>query len=147
MNATTEMHRPRNQWNTSNDGYLKMLLGLNRIPWYHSIAATLFGSVLLAGYGVVPGTFSSLQKAVEKLGAQHATPGAIQNPFLVALSTVLFVSGASGLLSLGWTWLAIQYGLSINYLYNALRPVLLHSLVGLAAALANIYTAQKEAGQ
>lgn len=108
------MHRVRAQnrieRDREEDMYIQMLLDLDRIPWYHSVGATLFGWLLLAGYVVIPGTFTSLKrsKSVEEhlsgSEPQRALLNAIRNPPLLAISSVFFTVGCSGLFWLGCTW-------------------------------------------
>ncbi|OJZ80090.1 hypothetical protein ASPFODRAFT_53964 [Aspergillus luchuensis CBS 106.47] len=46
--------------------YIEMLLEVDHMPWIYNIIASVAHWVLLAGYLVIPGTFTSLQKS-EKL--------------------------------------------------------------------------------
>ena len=105
----TQNYRQRGV-STEEDVFLQMLLDLDRIPWYHNIGAVLFSWVLLAGYVVVPGTFTSLQrsKAVEEhlhgSDPQCALLNIVQNPLLLVISSILFIIGLPSLLWLGYTW-------------------------------------------
>ena len=42
---------------------MKMLLQLDEIPWWHNILASLCTWLLLAGYVVLPGAFTSIQNS------------------------------------------------------------------------------------
>ncbi|KAL4982527.1 hypothetical protein BDW68DRAFT_170658 [Aspergillus falconensis] len=42
---------------------MHMLLDLDYIPWYYNVISSIANWVLLAGYLVIPGTFTSLQKS------------------------------------------------------------------------------------
>ncbi|PGG99694.1 hypothetical protein AJ80_09308 [Polytolypa hystricis UAMH7299] len=78
--------------NTSyNVQYVEMLLSLDNIPWTYNFLAGLFNWMLLAGYLVVPGTFTSLQKSnavkdrLDGQGLERALLNTIQNPPLPSL--------------------------------------------------------------
>ncbi|GLA44589.1 hypothetical protein AnigIFM63309_004210 [Aspergillus niger] len=43
--------------------YIQMLLEVDHMPWIYNIIASVAHWVLLAGYLVIPGTFTSLQKS------------------------------------------------------------------------------------
>ncbi|GLA21325.1 hypothetical protein AnigIFM62618_010632, partial [Aspergillus niger] len=72
--------------------YIQMLLEVDHMPWIYNIIASVAHWVLLAGYLVIPGTFTSLQTS-EKLkqalidnGANKAVLNKIQNPPLLAIA-------------------------------------------------------------
>ncbi|KAL4947081.1 hypothetical protein BDW69DRAFT_199917 [Aspergillus filifer] len=121
-----------------------MLLELQNIHWVYNFAASLANWVLLAGYLVIPGTFTSLQKSdsiTDKLSqnnAEKAILETIQNPPLVAIA---------------WSFLGIGIGIMSvlfhrwrqNYLWLINRlfiPMLLNTAAGLLTSLVNIYTAK-----
>lgn len=87
---------------------IRMFLDLDRVPWYHNIGAAFCCWILLAGYLIVPTTFTSLRRLEMLESASSASHplviGLIQNPPLVAIASVFFISGASVLIWLGWTW-------------------------------------------
>jgi hypothetical protein len=88
-----------------------MLLELQNIHWMYNSTASLANWMLLAGYLVIPGTFTSLQKSdsiVDKLSQDHAEKAileTIQNPPLVAIA---------------WSLLSIGIG-TICFLFNRWR--------------------------
>ncbi|PGG97522.1 hypothetical protein AJ80_09691 [Polytolypa hystricis UAMH7299] len=131
---------------TSSDAqYVEMLLGLDYIPWAHNFLAGLSNWMLLAGYLVVPGTFTSLQKSdavkdrLDGQGVEQALLlNAIQNPPLLLIACFLFSIGASGLIWLGWTY-RTNYIWLVNRLFV---PGLLNSIAGLITTLINIFTAR-----
>ncbi|QSS66488.1 hypothetical protein I7I51_07345 [Histoplasma capsulatum] len=124
--------------------YVRMLLELDSIPWGHSFSAALFNWLLLAGYLVVPGTFTSLQKPdtvkehLTDKGLEKVILSTIQNPPLLMIACFLFLMGVSGMFWLGWTW-RYNYIWVINRIFF---PGLLHSAAGLITTLINVYTAQ-----
>ncbi|GLA10247.1 hypothetical protein AnigIFM60653_002124 [Aspergillus niger] len=102
--------------------YVEMLLEVDHMPWVYNIIASVAHWVLLAGYLVIPGTFTSLQKS-EKLeqalignGANKAVLNKIQNPPLLAIASITFGSSVG--------------------------PVAMNAAAGLATTLINVYTAQ-----
>lgn len=146
--------------------YVQMLLDLDNIPWNHNFCAGLFNWILLAGYLIVPGTFTSLQKSntiqnhLDQHGIEQAILNTIQNPPLLFIASILFFFGAVGMLWLGRTW-RNNYIWLINRLFlsvfkneyfacitvcrkllTKLSPGLLNSFAGLLTSLINVYTAQ-----
>ncbi|KAL1962035.1 hypothetical protein VTN77DRAFT_621 [Rasamsonia byssochlamydoides] len=124
--------------------YMEMLLELDYIPLSHTFLASLFHWMLLAGYLVIPGTFTSLQKSdtikhsLNAKGAEETVLHTIQNPPLLAIACSLLFIGAAGMSWLGWTW-RHNYIWIINRLF---RPTLLNAAAGLLTTLINIYTAK-----
>jgi hypothetical protein len=90
--------------------YTKMLLQVDRIPWTHTVLAAIFHWLLLAGYLVVPGTFTSLQHSTALKSTPSAVIHTVQNPPLIAISCLFLVVGASGMSFLAWKWRS-------NYIY------------------------------
>lgn len=81
---------------------------LDEVPWYLNLLAEFAHWALLAGYLVIPGTFTSLQKSdtlEESLGKTKAGKvilNTIQNPPLVAIAVILFALGAVLIAWLFW---------------------------------------------
>ena len=81
---------------------------LDEVPWYLNLVAEFAHWALLAGYLVIPGTFTSLQKSdaleksLDKTEAGKAILNTIQNPPLVAIAVLLFVLGAMLTVWLFW---------------------------------------------
>jgi hypothetical protein len=82
--------------------YTKMLIEVDRIPLIHTVLAAFFQWLLLAGYLVVPGTFTSLESSNTLNHSSSVVIRTIQNPPLVAISCVFLVIGASGMSWLAW---------------------------------------------
>ncbi|KAH1607625.1 hypothetical protein KXX21_005130 [Aspergillus fumigatus] len=124
--------------------YVQMLLDVDHMPWIYNVIASVAQWILLAGYLVVPGTFTSLQRsnkieqALGDNGTGTAILGTIQNPPLLAIACVLFTIGAALLAWLYWEWRE-------NYIWLVSRifiPVAMNAAAGLATTLINIYTAR-----
>ncbi|KAL2801547.1 hypothetical protein BJX63DRAFT_417150 [Aspergillus granulosus] len=129
---------------TGHSRYIRMLLQVDHMPWIYNAMASVANWVLLSGYLVIPGTFTTLQKSqkVEQAlvdnSAGKAILGSIQNPPLLAIACVLFAVGAMLLAWLFWEWRE-------NYIWIANRiftPVAMNAAAGLATTLINIYTAK-----
>jgi hypothetical protein len=108
-----------------------MMVEADRVPWQYNIMASAAHWILLAGYLVVPGTFTSLQASDEvhsslsgnKTGALILST--IQNPPLLALAAVFFFSGIA---IMGWLYWEYQsnYIWLISHIFlfvaNPLQP-------------------------
>jgi hypothetical protein len=79
--------------------YVRMILEADKAPWQYNLLASGAHWVLLAGYLVIPGTFTSLQKSdtvhntLSDNEAGEIILKSIQNPPLLALASVFFVVG------------------------------------------------------
>ncbi|CAG8901457.1 unnamed protein product [Penicillium egyptiacum] len=124
--------------------YVRMVVDSDQLPWEYNILASLAHWILLAGYLVIPGTFTSLQKSdtlkqgliKDKTG--EAILNTIQNPPLLATACVFFLVGCAIMLWLYWLF---QH----NYIWLVNRlfiPTLLNALAGLLTTTINIYTAK-----
>ncbi|KAE8130729.1 hypothetical protein BDV38DRAFT_289375 [Aspergillus pseudotamarii] len=101
----TTLHRSDTTY-TIETRYIQMLL--EDIPWFYSILADAAHWALLAGYLVVPGTFTSMQKSLtlnedlKKTEAGQTILNTIQNPPLLAIACFLMVLGALLMSWLSW---------------------------------------------
>jgi len=90
--------------------YMKMLLHLDEIPRLHTMLAGLFTWVLLAGYIVFPGTFTSLRNSKAVKDATSAGTSAsmlvntVQNVPLLWLAAICCIVGVLGMVWLWWRW-------------------------------------------
>jgi hypothetical protein len=90
--------------------YVRMLLQLDRIPGLHNVLASLFTWLLLAGYIVFPGTFTSLRRsnAIKNAANRDKTEqfilDTVQNVPLLWVAAICCVIGASGISWLWWRW-------------------------------------------
>lgn len=87
-----------------------MLVEVDYMPWIYNAAASTAHWVLLAGYLVIPGTFTSLQRSskVEQALKENETGNiilsTIQNPLLLAIACSFWAAGAMLLAWLCWEW-------------------------------------------
>ncbi|CAI7636624.1 unnamed protein product [Penicillium palitans] len=97
---------------------------------------------LLAGYLVIPGTFTSLQtsnqveKTLQANEAGRTVLHMIQNPPLLAIACLLFVSGIAALM-----WLMYFLNLRGNYpwlINKVFLPLCLHAAAGLLTTVINV---------
>ncbi|KAJ5120838.1 uncharacterized protein N7515_010226 [Penicillium bovifimosum] len=123
--------------------YVRMIVEADEIAWQDNILASAAHWILLAGYLVVPGTFTSLQKSdtihtgLAQNEAGEWILNTIQNPPLLATACVLFVSG---LTIMGW--LFREYRGNYIWLINRIFiPTLLNALAGFLTTIVSLYTA------
>ncbi|KAF2814790.1 uncharacterized protein BDZ99DRAFT_485369 [Mytilinidion resinicola] len=126
---------------------MNMLLALDTIPRLHNILASAFTWILLAGYVIFPGTFTSLQNSdvindsKSKSEAESTGKEVLRHVAFLPLlwvAAVCCIIGASGMCWLWWRW-------SENYVWLLNRiflPGCLNSLAGLVNTLVSVYTAQ-----
>lgn len=90
--------------------YMLMVLELENIHWSYNFLSSFASWVLLAGYLVIPGTFTTLQKSENlKSGLRDGRTGrailsTIQNPPLVAIACSFLSIGASIMVYLFFRW-------------------------------------------
>jgi len=93
---------------TISTSYIKMLLQLDNIPKIYNILASVFTWLLLAGYIVLPGTFTSIRNShalADGAGkAGKLVVRTVQNVPLLAVAGISCVIGALGMGYLSWTW-------------------------------------------
>lgn len=132
---TKGLHRE----NTLQTRYMEMLLSLDKIPRLHNILASFFGWLLLAGFVVFPGTFTSLQQlSTDVVGSAAANVilDHVQN-----LPLVIIASVACGLAVLGLLWLCVRWRHNYVWLLNRIYlPGATNSLAGLISSLVTVYT-------
>ncbi|GLA56000.1 hypothetical protein AnigIFM63604_003489 [Aspergillus niger] len=87
--------------------YTQTLLEVDDMPWMYNVIAGVAHWTLLAGYLIVPGTFTALQRSgqvQDVLGKDHvgqAVLNTIQNPPLLTIACILFVASAA---ASGWLY-------------------------------------------
>ncbi|KAA8642350.1 hypothetical protein EYZ11_012327 [Aspergillus tanneri] len=124
--------------------YMQMLLELQDIHWVYNLLSSFAGWILLAGFIVIPGTFTTLQESsslgenLTKNDAEKAVLDTIQNPPLVAIAWSFLGIGAGIILFLFQKW-RHNYIWLINRLFI---PVSLNTIAGLVTTLINVYTAK-----
>ncbi|KAJ7705413.1 hypothetical protein B0H17DRAFT_1156819 [Mycena rosella] len=123
---------------SQNTKYMNMLLALDGIPRVHNLLAVFFTWILLAGFVLLPGTFSSLQNAGTDVENEKAFLDAVQHLPLFVIAFGCAGIGALGMLWLWWRW-------SKNYIWLNNRiflPGALKSLTGIVSTLANVHGVQ-----
>ncbi|KNZ75906.1 hypothetical protein J132_00919 [Termitomyces sp. J132] len=136
MHHGHEHHRP-SQKDTK---YVSMLLALDDIPRLHNMMASFFTWILLAGFVLFPGTFTSLQNS-ETAASSEVGRQVLKAVAHVPLFVIAFLCcgiGAVGMCYLWWKWMD-------NYLWlvsSIFMPGFLNSLAGLISTIASIFGAQ-----
>jgi hypothetical protein len=119
---------------------MDMLLALDTIPRLHNILASFFTWILLAGFVIFPGTFTSLSTS-DKLNASHTASEilhSIKHVQLLVIAGVCCGIGAAGMIWLWWRWRS-----NFVWLLNKIfMPGCLNSLAGLISTLTNVYSQQ-----
>ncbi|KAH0498539.1 hypothetical protein TgHK011_005791 [Trichoderma gracile] len=128
--------------------YVQMLLQQDDIPLLHNILASVFVWLLLAGFLVFPGTFTSLQASVDKQGddddhtfskeAAKLIVKSIKNIPLLVIAIVMCAISAIGMLVLTMLH-AKNYVWIVNKLF---LPGMTNSLAGLVSTLIGVYSQQ-----
>ena len=121
-----------------------MLLSLDKIPRLHNILASFFGWIMLAGFIVFPGTFTSLAQLKNDAVVQQ-TPGASNILDTVQSLPLLVVAAVCcGIGYLGDIWLSVRWKNNYVWLINRVyMPGTLNALAGLISTLTNIYSQHK----
>lgn len=117
--------------------YMNMLLALDDIPPIFNMAASFFTWILLAGFVLFPGTFTSLQQQ-QLSGVEAQVLEVVSNIPLYIVAWVCTGIGGVGMIWLWWRW-------QRNYIWIVNRifvPGLLNSLAGVISVLSNIYGVQ-----
>ncbi|KAJ7157637.1 hypothetical protein C8R43DRAFT_883320 [Mycena crocata] len=118
--------------------YVNMLLAVDGIPPLYNILASFFTWILLAGFVLFPGTFTSLQDGNELGGIGAAAVNVIKHLSLYVVAWVCTGVGAAGMCWLWYRWQA-------NYIWLVNRifmPGFLNSLAGVLSTLASVLGSQ-----
>ncbi|KAI0266417.1 hypothetical protein BC834DRAFT_823616, partial [Gloeopeniophorella convolvens] len=121
--------------------YMNMLLAQDAVPRLHNLLASFFTWILLAGFVVLPGTFSSLQQVPAGSGVERTVLHAVQNIPLLVIGYICCAVGASGMCWLWWRW-ARNYIWLLDHIFV---PGALNALAGLLSTVASIFGAQNGA--
>jgi hypothetical protein len=103
---------------SSSTRYIEMLLQLDKIPKLHNFLASLFTWLLLAGYMILPGAFTSIRNS-RTLAAGNAgkvVVKAAQNLPLRVVGGFCFAAGTIGMFCLWWRW-QVNYVWLINRIF------------------------------
>ncbi|CRL30970.1 unnamed protein product [Penicillium camemberti] len=145
-NMTTALSRASQIDDPIETTYVRMLKEEAEMDISSNITVGVANWALLAGYLVIPGTFTSLQTSnkVEKLlqvnKAGRTVLHIIQNPPLLAIACFLLVSGIGALI-----WLVRFPKLRGNYLWlinKLFVPLSLNAAAGLLTTVINVCTSQ-----
>ncbi|OQD76227.1 hypothetical protein PENANT_c121G09448, partial [Penicillium antarcticum] len=124
--------------------YTRMLKEEAEMNWIYNLLASGGNWVLLAGYLVIPGTFTSLkgsssvEETLEKNSAGRAILSTIQNPPLLVFACIFLVAGATLL-----AWLFTRYKANYSWLINKLfMPASLNAAAGLLTTIVNVCASQ-----
>ncbi|KAF8347445.1 hypothetical protein F5887DRAFT_1131131 [Amanita rubescens] len=118
--------------------YMKMLLAMDKIPQIYNLAASFFTWILLAGFVLFPGTFTSLRNQEGSNVIAQGVLNVVNNVSLFVIAFLCCGIGAAGMGYLWWRWMN-------NYVWLVNRvflPGLLHSLAGLLSTFSSVYGAQ-----
>ncbi|CAG9949612.1 unnamed protein product [Clonostachys rosea f. rosea IK726] len=130
--------------NTQHSRYVQMLLSQDTIPRWHNISAAFCVWLLLAGFLVFPGTFTSIQDSLEESGDDTWSPDktagkildGVKNIPLLVIATVCCAVAAIGMIIL-----ALVHVRNYIWLVNRLfMPGMANSLAGLISTLISVYT-------
>ncbi|KAK4149233.1 hypothetical protein C8A00DRAFT_47108 [Chaetomidium leptoderma] len=134
--------------------YMNMLLSLDRIPRLHNILVSFFVWILLAGFVIIPGSFTSPQRKQEGetveipgvgSGGSGGSDGAASKLALTPANTAAVVIGFVCIVAgtFGSAWLALRWRRNYIWLLNKLyMPLILDALAGLLAAVTSVYAQQ-----
>ncbi|KJA18265.1 hypothetical protein HYPSUDRAFT_45441 [Hypholoma sublateritium FD-334 SS-4] len=135
MPTRPHMHGNPTQMDTQ---YVNMMLALDDISMMYSILASFSAWILLAGFILFPGTFSSLQKTVTNKVGTGAVPTNVIDRVTFIVAWACTGIGALGKLWLWWRWRK-NYIFALNKIF---LPGLMHSLAGVLSTLSNVVGAQ-----
>lgn len=130
---------------TAHSHYVNMLLSQDRIPRFHTIMAAVFVWLLLAGFLVFPGTFTSLRETIEESDDDGKATEAAATVLNTVKNIPLLVIGAvaCGISAIGMLWLLITHRRNFVWLLNRLLvPGMANSLAGFISTLIGVYTQQ-----
>ncbi|KAK4178356.1 hypothetical protein QBC36DRAFT_234624 [Triangularia setosa] len=130
--------------------YMSILLSLDKIPRLHNILSTLFLFLLLAGYVIIPGSFTALSRP--PLDPDSAIPinlGSNTTPdkklLLTRANTATMVIGFVFIIigTFGTAWLGLKWRRNYVWLLNKLYlPLVMYSVVGLVGTVVGVYAVQ-----
>lgn len=138
-----------------------MLLALDAVPKWHNILSAICAWILLAGFVIFPGTFTSIQDIDENAedwnDVERWILRRIKNIPLLVAAGICCGLGATGMIAFwfrwrnNYVWVCNRIFLWVWYPYGTERdiythlhnrPGTLHSLAGILSTVINVYTAQ-----
>ncbi|TVY56181.1 hypothetical protein LSUE1_G009381, partial [Lachnellula suecica] len=131
---------PPNRQNSVQTRYMTMLLALDTIPRLHNIAASFFTWILLAGFVIFPGTFTSLQ-SLDTSSDSTTTTAILKSVKHIPLLVIASISSILGALGMLWLWFV--HRANFVWLLNRIfLPGCLNSFAGLISTLVGVYSQQ-----
>lgn len=122
---------------------MTMLLAQDTIPRFHNILASFSTWILLAGFVIFPGTFTSLSSLSRSstLSDSHIASDILKSVKHIQL---LIIAGVcSGIGALGMVWLWWRWRQNYVWLLNRIfLPGCLNSFAGLISTLVSVYSQQ-----
>ncbi|KAG4416753.1 hypothetical protein IFR04_010082 [Cadophora malorum] len=132
-----------NRQNSVQTRYMNMLLAMDTIPRMHNIFAAFFTWILLAGFVVLPGTFTSLQTLEDKPEVSSSETASAILKTVKNIPLLVIAGSCCGIGALGMVWLWFKWRSNYVWLLNRIfLPGCLNSLAGLISSLINVYTQQ-----
>lgn len=130
---------------THHSRYVQMLLKQDHIPRLHNILAAIFVWLLLAGFLVFPGTFTSIRESIdERENDENIDDGETVSTILKSVKNVplLVIAAVSCVIAaIGMVCLALRHMRNYVWLINRLLvPGMANSLAGLISTLIAVYT-------
>ncbi|KAG4440533.1 hypothetical protein IFR05_004003 [Cadophora sp. M221] len=132
-----------NRQNSVQTRYMNMLLAMDTIPRLHNILAAFFTWILLAGFVLFPGTFTSLQSLEDKPEVSSSETASAILKTVKNIPLLVIAGSCCGIGALGMIWLWMKWRSNYVWLLNRIfLPGCLNSLAGLISSLINVYTQQ-----
>lgn len=137
--------KPLKRSDTTHSRYVQMLLDQDDIPTLHNVLASFFVWLLLAGFLVFPGTFTSIKHSIEAKGDDEwggkATETIVKSVKNIPLLVIAAV--ACGVSVVGVASLALRHLDNYVWLLNKLFvPGIANCLAGLISTLVGVYSQQ-----
>ncbi|CUA69009.1 hypothetical protein RSOLAG22IIIB_13904 [Rhizoctonia solani] len=128
---------------SANTRYMNMLLELDAVPRFHNMLASFFTWILLAGFVIFPGTFTSIQQLdlddPSRSDAERWILSRVKNVPLLVIASLCCAIGAAGMI-----WLWYRWHKNFIWLVNRIfLPGTLHGLAGEISTLVNIFSQQR----